>query len=74
MANKAELKRYTKKIIMRIALSPFRLFPVKKNRIVLYNNLGYKYSDNPKCVAEYLSKEYPGKFEIIFPMTDMMAC
>lgn len=71
MANKAELKRYAKKIIMRIALSPFRLFPVKKNRIVLYNNLGYKYSDNPKCVAEYLSKEYPGKFEIIFPMTDM---
>lgn len=64
------LIRYTKKVIMRIILTPFRLFPLKKNRVVLINDLSRNYSGNPKMVAEYLSDVYPDMFEIIIVVKD----
>lgn len=48
---------YFKKICMRIQLFPFRIFPVKNNRVFMINNLSHKYSDNPKYVTEYLLKK-----------------
>lgn len=63
-----ELIRYAKKIVMRTLLSPIKLMPVKKNRVVLVNDLSYKYAGNPKYVAEYLDREFPGKFEIVIPL------
>lgn len=60
-----ELIRYAKKIVMRTLLSPIKLVPVKKNRVILVNDLSRKYAGNPKYVAEYLTQEYPGKFEIV---------
>lgn len=56
---------YYKKILMRIILTPLKVFPVKNNRVFMINNLSHKYSDNPKCVTEYLLEKYSGKFEII---------
>lgn len=64
------LLRYSQKIAMRIALMPLRLIPVKKNRVVLLNDLSYKYADNPKFVTEYLDKHYHGKFELIFAVNN----
>lgn len=60
------LLRYLKKNIMLILLFPLRVLPVKRNRVLLHNDLANKYSDNPKAVAEYLMAAYPGKFEIVF--------
>lgn len=58
--------RYTKKLVMRAMLSPLALLPIKKNRVLLINNLSGKYADNPKYVAEYLQKVYPGQIELVF--------
>lgn len=56
---------YYKKILMRILLFPLRVFPVKKNRVFMHNNLSNNYSCNPKFVTEYLLTNFPGKFDII---------
>ena len=61
----AELKRYAKKVAIRTLLTPLRLLPIKKNRVFLINNLSHKYAGNPKYVAEYLDRTYPGQFEIV---------
>lgn len=66
-----ELLRFGKKVAMRILLFPLRLIPVKKNRVVMMNNLAKTYADNPKYVTEYLLAHYPGQFEIVFPVNDM---
>lgn len=60
------LLHYLKKNIMLVALFPLRVLPVKKNRVMLHNDLANKYSDNPKAVAEYLMAAHPGEFEIVF--------
>lgn len=60
------LLRYLKKNIMLVLLFPLRIFPVRKNRVMLHNDLTRKYAGNPKAVAEYLLAAYPGKFEIIY--------
>jgi len=49
-----ELLRYAKKLLLRAILFPLCLFPVKKNRVLLCNDLSKKYADNPKVVCEYL--------------------
>ena len=62
------LIRYLKKVALRTSLLPLRLLPVKKNRIILFNNLAMNYSDNSKWVAEYILKNYPDRFELIIPV------
>lgn len=64
-----ELIRYAKKVVMRILLTPLKLIPMKKNRVMLVNDLSYKYSDNSKFVAEYLDCVYPGKFELVIAVS-----
>ena len=65
-----ELLRYSKKIILNSLLMIFRIFPIKRNRIVLLDDLACKYAGNPKYVAEYLVRNYPNRFEIIFALRD----
>lgn len=65
-----ELVRYLKKIAMLIILFPLRVFRVKKNRIILDNCLAHNYADNVKPIAEYLTCNYPEKFEIFLAVTD----
>lgn len=67
------LLRFSKKIMMRTAMLPLCLFPIKKNRVLLMNALAQNYGDNPKSVAEYLLSHYPGQFEIIIPVKDPAA-
>jgi CDP-glycerol glycerophosphotransferase len=60
-----ELIRYIKKTAMRAVLLPLRLFPVRKNRVLLHNNLACNYSDNTKFIAEYLNQTAPEKYELV---------
>lgn len=62
----AEWVRLFKKAAMLVLLLPLRLFPVKKDRVLLHNDAGRNYSDSPKAVAEYLQSAFPGKFQIVF--------
>ena len=61
-----DLKRYGKKLVLRALLSPFRLLPIRQNRVFLINDLAYNYSDSPKFVCEYLQKHYAGKLDLVF--------
>ena len=47
-------------------LKVFWLFPMKANRIVFRSAQGTKYNCNPKYISEYIEKNYPGKFQIIW--------
>ena len=68
-----ELIRYAKKIAMRTLLTPVKLCPVKKDRVLLVNGLSKKYAGSPRTVAEGLEEMYPGKFEIVMAVHDPSA-
>ncbi len=65
------LIRYVKKIILRSFLYILRIFPIKKNRVFLCNDLSYKYAGNPRFVGDYLLSKYPGIFELIVSIKDV---
>lgn len=62
--------RYLKKRMLRVALCPLRLLPVKRKRVLLINGLSGTYSGNPKYVAEYLARHCP-ELEILFAVKDV---
>lgn len=43
---------------------------IQNNKIVFISHKGKQYSCNPKYICEYLMKEYPGKFEIVWAFND----
>jgi CDP-glycerol glycerophosphotransferase len=49
---------------LRLLLQPFRLLPVKKNRVLFTSYLDKQYSCNPKYISEELMKMYPGRIEV----------
>lgn len=58
---------------IKIVTFPFRLMPVKKNRILFTGLTGgnvYDYSCNPKYIYEYMRDNYPGKYEYIWMVSD----
>lgn len=59
-----EIIRYIKKMTMLVVLTPLKLLPVKKNQIIMDNCLAHNYADNIKPIAEFLIKNYQGKFDI----------
>lgn len=66
--------RYGKKIVMRAILFPLRALSIRKNRLVLIDNLSKRYSGNPKYIAEYLCAFYQGRYEIFFAVADPERC
>ena len=50
----------------RIVLRGFYIFPVKKNRVAFISMAGKQYSCNPRYITEYMLKEFPGKYEIVW--------
>lgn len=48
----------------------FSFFPIEKGRVLLSSYLGESYSCNPKYISEYLQKNYPEKFEIVWAFKD----
>lgn len=65
-----ERMRYISKLGMLTALYPLRLQKIFRNRVILNNCLAHNYADNIKPIAEYLAREYPGKFEIYVAVSD----
>ncbi len=59
-------RRYAKKKLMRLAFFPLRIFPVKRNKVLLVNALSEKYAGNPKSVAEELLKSPAGTYQLYF--------
>lgn len=56
--------------MLRCGTRLFYFFSVKKGRVLLSSYLGESYSCNPKYVSEYLQKNYPEKFEIVWAFKD----
>ncbi len=44
----------------------FTIWPVKKNWILFESFFGKSYSDSPKYIYEYLSKNFPGRYRMIW--------
>lgn len=63
-----EFRRYFTKIIIKFILHIYWIFPIKENRITLLNELSFTYGDSLKYINEYIKINYPGKYEVIFPM------
>lgn len=61
-----EIAKLSLILILRILLKALCIFPIKKNRIVFHSFKGKQYSCNPKAITEYLIKEYPNSFEIVW--------
>ena len=59
--------------VLMVFLSPLRLFPVKKQRLVFAGLTGgeaYEYAGNPKYICEYIRREYPGRFQIYWMVSN----
>lgn len=54
------------KKILKFLLKILWIFPMKKNRIVFRSNHGEKYNCNPKYISEYIERNYPDEFELIW--------
>lgn len=61
---------YCIKRIIHFILHIFWIFPIKKNRILLLNELAFKYGDNLKYLNEFIKNNYKDKYEVIFPLYD----
>lgn len=65
-----EIIRKIKCICKIIILMPFRLVPIKNNKILICNNYGKGYGDNPKYICNELIKK-SRKFDIVWALTDI---
>lgn len=61
------------KKIIHFVLHAFWVFPVKRNRITLLNDMSYTYGDSMKYINKYIEKNYRNKYEVIFPVKDKNA-
>ena len=71
--NKSELIRYYKKIITRLIVSPLKLIPTNKHRVLLINNMSGYYADNLKYIAEGL-RERGKTIELIYAGRSLACC
>lgn len=65
-----EFIHYFVKCTIHFLLHFFWFFPIVKNRVILLNELSFKYGDNLKYLNEYIKKNHPKKYEVIFPLSD----
>lgn len=58
---------------MKVATLPFRIMPIKNNRILFTGLTGgktYDYSCNPKYLYEYMRDRFPGQYEFVWAVED----
>lgn len=70
--NQAFLKVMASEMV-RLITFPFRIMPVKKNRILFSGLTGgnnYDYSCNPKYLYEYMRDNFPGQYEYVWAVGD----
>lgn len=63
-----EALRYYGKVAIKKSLMVFWVFPVRKNRITLLNELSYSYGDSLKYLHIYIRKRRSGKYQYIIPL------
>lgn len=52
--------------ILRLLVHTLQCFPMKENRVIFSSYRGYQYACNPRYISEYLVREHPGEYEIIW--------
>lgn len=57
---------YIKKLRHEIYIAHFRRLPLCNNKIILWANSFKQYGCSPKYITEYILKEYPGVFDIVW--------
>lgn len=57
---------YIKKLRIDLYIAYYRLLSLKKNKIILWANSFKQYGCSPKYIAEYLLRNHPGKFELVW--------
>ena len=62
--------RLAKKDAVSAALFPLRLLPVKNDQVMIINEVSLKFAGSPKCVAEHLAAQEPGRYEIYYAVGD----
>ena len=60
-----------KDIITSIIIRIFNCFPIKNNKIFLYSYYGSQYGCSPKYISEYLVKNYPDKYDVVWAFNDV---
>jgi CDP-glycerol glycerophosphotransferase len=63
-------KRSLNEIYKALYTHRYMKMPVKKNVILFESFFGKSYSDSPKYLYEYVAKNYPGKFEIVWALNN----
>ena len=56
----------TQKYLACLALRPLTVLPIRKNQVLLINEMSLKYAGNPKAVADNLVKTYANVFELYY--------
>lgn len=52
----------------------FNLFPIKRNKILLFSYYGSQYGCNPKYITDYMLANYPpNKFDIVWAFNDVQS-
>lgn len=67
------IKELTKLVPIRLArilLRGLYVLPIKDDRVIFYSFNGKQYSCNPRAITEYLLKEHPDMYEIIWAFAD----
>lgn len=57
-----------KNSVLSVRVTLFQHLPIRKRRIVFLSHLGKTYGCNPRYLCEYLSVNYPGKFDLVWFM------
>lgn len=60
-----------KDIIISSIIKVFNCFPIKNNKIFLYSYYGSQYGCSPKYISEYLLKNYPNKYDVVWAFNDV---
>lgn len=55
-----------KNSVLSVRVTLFQHLPIRKRRIVFLSHLGKTYGCNPRYLCEYLSVNYPGKFDLVW--------
>lgn len=68
----AFIRYLAKRIVRIISFLLFGFLPIKRNRVLLLNNLSHNYSCNLKAIAEYLLSNFSvNEFQIIYSVKDL---
>ena len=59
--------------IVNVTINVFNLLPIKKNKIFFFSYYGNQYGCSPKYISEYLVKNYPNKYDIVWQFNNVQA-